>query len=641
MRARLLALAAALSIAPACDEDGTVPEPPPSSLEETLRTERDAFGLITCSGRTERTTCFTNRSLVGISMGSGGAGQIGFSHPELFDMVGMLGISIVDWAYMLRLFERSFLGGFCDRETILANLARVNDPNGPAFCGPVRGSERYEPSGKTIEHDQDFNHFWMGTSGGGAIGLGRDWMRYAFQDIALAYGNPLYYNPDSPYLPPGVPLDLRAQRDSRRCHPPAVIRGLKHKEYNPTGEYDVIATCDTSTDTGNFDPARPSDQSFEVLLSVDYNRNGFRDYAEPILSMAHERYDDTGVQANDVYDPFDHPSGTAGNWLHDEGEPYADDGLDGVPGTGDYGEGNGRFDYSPGIANMFAQNPRMLIGRVPKEHLDRISIYADAGIRDFLGSAGGTNWMWGALVARLGKEAAPSYTRLESLPKLRETSGGFDFLAVDYRQEILGQYAYVRYGNPDASDGLIRRGDGDHVGTLDQAVDRLLVALSFVESRFRTRDAEQVDGELDITKHIVEASYHSDALGEDRSYGVALPPGYFDPANANRRYPVVYFMHGLGSNPNQLFASAILFLGYMQASSLPERSRAHQADWSKFIIIFPNSTCTTRCNSGTFNTNQTGLDGNGPRYQDAFFELMVHVDATYRVLPPVEVELPQ
>src|SRR5687767_1978154 len=118
MWSRVVVVAWVLAIAAACDDEDTVP-PPPQSVE-TLRTERGAFGLITCSGKTDSTTCFTNRSIVGISMGSGGAGQIGFSHPELFDTVGMLGISIVDWAYMLRIVQRNFLGGFCDRETILA-----------------------------------------------------------------------------------------------------------------------------------------------------------------------------------------------------------------------------------------------------------------------------------------------------------------------------------------------------------------------------------------------------------------------------------------------------------------------------------------------------------------------------------------
>ncbi len=616
--------------------------PASERVPERLRTERDAFGLITCSGRTDGTTCYTNRSLIGISMGSGGAGQIGLAHPELFDTVGMLGISIVDWAYMMRLVERSYLGGFCDRETILAHLDALDDPSSGAFCGPVPGTERLEPSGKVIEASQDFNHWYMGTAGGGAIGLGRDWMRLAFQDIVFAYGNPFYANPDSPYLPPGVPLDLHERPDRERCHPAPVIKNFKHKEYNPTGEYDVIVACDTSTTTGTFDPNDPADESFEILLAVDYNGNGVRDYAEPVLLMSHERFQDIGVRPGDDYDPFERPTGTAGNWLYDEGEPFEDTGLDGVPDTGDYGEGNGVFDYSPSIQDsFFTQNPRMLVGTMPEDQLARIRIYADAGIRDFLGSAGGTNWLWGALTARVGEAEAKSYTRFESLPTIGPASSGYDFLDVDYQPEQLGHHVYVRYGDPDATPMQIAKGDGDHVGTTQQAVERLLTALSFAESGFRVRDRRELDDELDVNRHIVSSSFHSEALGEDRSFGIALPPGYFDPGNAERRYPVVYFLHGLGDDPNQLFGSAILFLGYMQGSTRAEQRLQHQSDWGKFIIVFPNSTCRGGiCNSGTFNTNQKGLDGQGGRYQDALFELMAHVESNYRVLPPVEVDLP-
>src|SRR5688572_10909837 len=224
---------------------------------ERLRTERDDFGLITCSGLTEESTCFSNRSLIGISMGSGGAGQIGLAHPELFDTIGMLGISIVDWAFMLRTMERSYLGDFCDRETILAHLDEINDPNGRAWCGSAFAVERFEPSGKVLEHEQDFNHWYMGTAGGGAIGLGRDWIRFAFQDIVFAFGNLLYANDGSPYLPPGI-----TSREERGRIPP--LKGFLHKEYNPTGEHDVIVACDTAITTGNFDPSSPADDSFEI-----------------------------------------------------------------------------------------------------------------------------------------------------------------------------------------------------------------------------------------------------------------------------------------------------------------------------------------------------------------------------------------
>src|SRR5262249_2703427 len=157
--------------------------------------------------------------------------------------------------------------------------------------------------------------------------------------------------------------------------------------------------------------------------AVDYNQNGVRDFAEPILSMARERFQDVGTSPGDTYDPFTNPRGTRGNWLYDEGEPFDDDGLDGIAGTGDYGEGNGRFDYTPAIRDrLFPQNPRFLVDTIAEDQLNRISIYADAGIRDFLGSAGGTNWMWGALEARVGGERARAYENFDALPTLAPSS---------------------------------------------------------------------------------------------------------------------------------------------------------------------------------------------------------------------------
>ncbi|MBC8162841.1 MAG: hypothetical protein H7Z42_16655 [Roseiflexaceae bacterium] len=41
-----------------------------------------------------------------------------------------------------------------------------------------------------------------------------------------------------------------------------------------------------------------------------------------------------------------------------------------------------------------------------------------------------------------------------------------------------------------------------------------------------------------------EGQIHSTFMGGDMPYAIYLPPGYADPANANRRYPVVYMLHG-------------------------------------------------------------------------------------------------
>src|SRR5882724_8260494 len=94
LRAHGLALVAAILVG--CGPKAVVDK------TEVPRTERDRFGLITCSGKTKDRDCFTNRAIMGASMGAGGAGNLGFLRPELFDQVAMLGIPVVDWAFMLR-----------------------------------------------------------------------------------------------------------------------------------------------------------------------------------------------------------------------------------------------------------------------------------------------------------------------------------------------------------------------------------------------------------------------------------------------------------------------------------------------------------------------------------------------------------
>lgn len=624
-----LAFAMVLSLGAACTPAAEAPG-------EVLRTEKDPkYGIITCSEATADRTCVTGRSILGVSMGSHGAGQLGFLHPELFDSVGMLGVPMVDWVYMLRNIKRGYLGGFCDEATILANMSTMNDPTGPGFCGPVRGVEKIEPTGKIIEPSQDFNHWYRWIDQGRGGNFGRNKLRDSFQDITLAFGNALYYNEASPYYPPGVPLDFRTKTDAERCRTPLKIDNLFHKEFNPDGSYPVLAFCDTNTNSGDFDPMHASDSPFEMLLAVDYNRNGVRDFAEPVLTFTSERYEDIGSGPNDQYDYNTNPHGKAGNWLYDEGEPYEDNGLDGVPNTHDFGEGNGKFDYNPNVLNYLAQNPRSLIETIPMGQLERLSIWADAGIRDFLMSAGGTNWMFGALQGRVGKDKAKDYV---NFPALAPNQEEFDFLGVDYSPSGVGQHVYVRYGDPNASEEEIMRGDGHHVGTPPQLLNRFLTTMTFMQSRMRDVDRQAVDEVGNITELIQPKTFFSKALNDTRKFGIVFPPGYEDPANKDRRYPVMYFLHGQGQESDDLLASAILFFGYMAGSTVPDSVRRHESDWAKFILVFPDSTCREgECSSGNFNTNHRGIDGNGPKYMDSLFELIAHVEQNYRTAIPVEV----
>src|SRR5262249_21742879 len=136
------------------------------------------------------------------------------------------------------------------------------------------------------------------------------------------------------------------------------------------------------------------------------NGNGRRDYGEPLVKNSQERFDDFGSDGcadayedgqggcaatatagavdpnHDNYDTDANPNGTANNWLHERGEPYRDDGLDGVPNTHDTGEGNGTFDMTSGLKKLLSYDGRTQLRKLDAAARARLNVLADGGIRD-------------------------------------------------------------------------------------------------------------------------------------------------------------------------------------------------------------------------------------------------------------------
>jgi endo-1,4-beta-xylanase len=106
-------------------------------------------------------------------------------------------------------------------------------------------------------------------------------------------------------------------------------------------------------------------------------------------------------------------------------------------------------------------------------------------------------------------------------------------------------------------------------------------------------------------------AFRSQKAGADIGYNVLLPPGY---AAGDRRYPVVYFLHGLGGNENSNTASlAPTILAAMQTGLPP------------VIVVFVNGA------DYTFYVNSPP-DGGIPAAFVFVSELVPHVDATYRTV---------
>ena len=104
--------------------------------------------------------------------------------------------------------------------------------------------------------------------------------------------------------------------------------------------------------------------------------------------------------------------------------------------------------------------------------------------------------------------------------------------------------------------------------------------------------------------------YNSSLLNQPIKYSVYLPPDYYV---SNRRYPVVYLLHGLGDNET----------GWVQFGEADRITDAgiKAGDFPPMIIIMPNAGVTWYVNDYQ----------NKVRYEDMFVqELIPHIDSMFR-----------
>jgi endo-1,4-beta-xylanase len=114
------------------------------------------------------------------------------------------------------------------------------------------------------------------------------------------------------------------------------------------------------------------------------------------------------------------------------------------------------------------------------------------------------------------------------------------------------------------------------------------------------------------------ATYHTYAAsaldGRRTDYLLYLPPGYHDAANAARRYPVVYWLHGFGATPSYGVDGFVEVLDQaIRAGVCPP-----------IIAVLPNGlTDSWYCDAA---------DGSQPVEGVIVRDLIPHVDATYRTI---------
>src|SRR5439155_2990689 len=147
----------------------------------------------------------------------------------------------------------------------------------------------------------------------------------------------------------------------------------------------------------------------------------------------------------------------------------------------------------------------------------------------------------------------------------------FDPFRIDV--SALGRNTFVAYGNANPSAVALRGGDGDHVGTPEQAYDRFLVFFRWLSKRWDAVIPTAPVSGVGITQAF---HYASQSLGAEVDFAVSLPPKYDAPENAQKRYPVLLLLHGYGQTAED-FSGTSLFINTL----------GNLGDMREIIVVYP------------------------------------------------------
>jgi len=667
------------------------------------------------AGTHTRRRRLTHRAVIGFSMGASGAATFGLRHHDAFDVLGALG-GPSDWTWLLWYIQRYMLGGFCAAGESCPRVAPDAYPIEGPFVHTMDFDHLYAEEGTGVG-ERFQRREYVRLLGDLALAMGSPVGANATPSLAHLAPGPRPGDPwlgaSVPGNAPGAdctfpvaPLtgdprsaaqaDLLARCRAHRCDPANAWRapsGFFDREYNPEGKLAVISFCDGARSgagpyANGFAPG--GDEPVNVTLAVDRNGNGVRDEGEPVLRNFHEPYDDCGADgicdrdepgydpqtnpdpAGDDYDYVLHPRGLEGNHRWDPGEPFRDHGLDGVPGTralhvaGDPGEGDGLFTESPGLRRFYQRDPHAMIegrstelpaGPLGDDALRRIDLLTDGGVRDLFNFVPAANHLAGQLFARsaagLPLRSVAFYGGFHMLPGQDPTRPSA-FAPTDLRWADVADMPSVRFGDVDASPATIDRGDGQHVGSTEQLLQRLQTAVFYVGKRWPGADRRATEesrdapastsiNELGVDCEIggrCEKTFTGPGSGRTGPIIVALPPGYAHEANvaANVRYPVLYVLHGYGMEPSDLSALTLFTNNFMNV-----RERSSATRLPRMILVFVDGRCRAgadgraECMRGTFYASAARPEG--PKLEEWFSEILTYVDRNYRTMPASEVDV--
>jgi hypothetical protein len=433
------------------------------------------------------------RAVAGVSMGAYGAMNLGTKRPDLFGTVASL-------------------GGPVDLGELLARLQRDLEVRTSTGAGAPAGAE------VTFDLMPPYPS--------------RDTRIRMFQDLVLAFGNPFLHHPDPSRLylaSDSEPAALGWDDRFGAFPPPADSRSFfDGGDANGDGVRQLGEIPDLAVDV-LLAAAGSLASSFGIAGSAiggralaDADGDGVYDVGDGLVLNGSEPFDDRN--GNLAFDP--------------ETETFEDFGLDGVAGTGDFGEGNGQFDVDPDRSGWLLEDPlSRLAGRTAAEIASQ-RIYMDVGTGDEFGFARHYENFVSMLAAKgLSPAVRDGFSgSCLSVPSPREP-----FLLIRYEGGHLG----IPTDDPIRQDLL----GGDVCGA---AViwHRLLTLIGYLNGSFP--DGFFGPGGLRLRGSMITRSIPSPALALP---GQAAPlrevvvyrPAAF--ANTNRSFPIVYFLGGYGQEP--------------------------------------------------------------------------------------------
>ena len=434
-----------------------------------------------------------HRAIAGVSMGAYGAMAIGTRMPQRFGAIGALGGPID-----LRIALEDLSGALLVRPETRIPLAPGDD--------------------LTFDHQLPY------PDRGTRLSL--------VKDLAIAFGNPFLHHPDPArrYLASdSEPARVGRDDEFGSFRPPVDPRGfLDGGDPNDDGLRQEGEEPDTPADvlllaTGTLGRISPGTVGIPI---------GGRDLADLDGDRVYDAGD--GLVRN-FHEPFDDRDGD-GEFDPGDGESFSDTGLDGVDGTGDFGERNGAFDRDPDVSRWLAEDPySRLLGRTADEIATQ-RLYLDVGTSDEFGFAR----HYEAFVAMLRGKGLDV--------EEREGFGGGCFSTPEPRADrVFVRYEGGHVGLPDSIGNV-------DLGNLCGSVPiwrRILGVVGFMEASFD-------DGVYGVRLpafrgDFVERDVPSPSLalpgGEvpTRRVAVYLPPRFVD--GGDETFPVVYFLGGYGQKP--------------------------------------------------------------------------------------------